>query len=131
MGGPRHQHEEEAMKLPVIATVVAAACAGCAILAIDNGIFVGSDFVLQDGYAQKTCEYLYVTGVSRVEARNGRVSFSDITAERKFKLQLAGFSDEEIATYLKEEGQAVILDALTHGTKADQGFCRLFGSGMS
>ncbi len=109
-------------------TIVALVIFGFAAYALDRGIYVGSDNFLNTApccpdtaYFQKRCSYLFVTGISEINAHDGRISVYDVTSD----LREAGFSSKEIVEDLNKNGTPIqIAERLS---RLGNGYCRLFG----
>lgn len=95
---------------------------------LDRGIYVGSFDALYSApccpdtaYFQKRCRYLFVTGISEIDAHDGRTSVYNVTSD----LKEAGFSSKEIVEdFIKNGIPPRINERLS---SLDNGYCRLFG----
>lgn len=98
------------------------------IYGLDRGIYVGSRNVLKAAPCcpdiaefQKRCRYLFVTGVSEIDARDGAISVYDVTSD----LREAGFSSKEIVEDFAKNGIPTrIAERLS---RLGNDYCRLFG----
>ena len=71
------------MKARALAIVIAIVLFAIAVYALDRGIYVGSaryvmgyeaDFPQDSDFLQKRCRYLFITGISEIDAHEGRVA---------------------------------------------------------
>jgi hypothetical protein len=95
-----------------------------AIFALDNGIYVGSNFKVRGADCCpdsdeliKFCEYLFITGVSELQAGNG-IRIAPGEKKRNTALMAGKWPDPDPER-----------DAIPIGP--DKGFCRLFGSSQA
>ena len=103
------------------------------VYGLNRGVFVGSRSVLLGAtccpeldVVEKQCRYLFITGLSTVEAKNGEVPVSRLLAEMKQKLKVAGFSDEEISAWVQTEKVKGAKSLLRWRPDIDDGYCHIF-----
>jgi hypothetical protein len=101
---------------------------------LNRGVYVGSDDVVMgapccptDDQVQKRCHYLFVTGFSTIDARDGQVAVSQLLVDDESKLKQAGFSGDEISKWVDEEKRGGATKLLRHRRDLNNGYCRLFG----
>jgi hypothetical protein len=139
------------------AFLIAAAAVSCALIGafvaygLDRGIFVGSDRWVVSGpswnrmdgheegeyYVQRLCRYLFITGISEIDAPNGRVQVDVMRLADKpslvTDLKNAGFTDRDIFNQFIQNYRKAgwtfpqILDLIA-AKFPDNGYCTLFGT---